>query len=182
VKINVGCGSKRLPGYVNVDINPAYGPDYACHADRLGFCGDGQAEEILLEAVYEHLYLTERPRALAEWRRCLCSGGRLVINWLPDAEAAAMRLSRHIRGECGADCGTRDEFPHFNLEVFERFACAPPQTHHELAYNVHKGLFTREVVRQELEAAGFHIASIEGRTYPGEHGSPVNLCIEAVKV
>lgn len=179
MKINIGCGSNKKPGYVNCDINPEVSPDYLCFADQLSFCGNGEADEILLEAVYEHLYLTERPRALQEWKRCLRAGGRLVINWLPDSEAAASRLCRHLRGECGENCGTRDEFPHFTLEVFERFACAPPHTHHESPYNVHKGLFTKEIVERELREAGFRIIFIERRVYPGERGDPVNLCVEA---
>ncbi len=39
-----------------------------------------------MDAVYEHLYHFERPRALAEWYRVLEPGGALHLNWIPDFE------------------------------------------------------------------------------------------------
>jgi hypothetical protein len=50
VKLNLGCGDKILPGYVNVDVAPARAgqkPDVICDLHRLEPFQDAAADEIL---------------------------------------------------------------------------------------------------------------------------------------
>lgn len=188
VKIVVGSGRKRLPGYTHVDLNPEVEPDYVTSADILDFCGDGEAEEILLEAVYEHLYESERMRALEEWARVLKKGGALRILWVPDTEIALSAYYLHlaeieVAGVCNRkECGPVPEFPHFDLEMLERVTSGAKGLHDEKPYQVHKSIFNRAKVRDEVSKFGqFDIQYCSNQRYPGEVGVPYNICLSAVR-
>jgi SAM-dependent methyltransferase len=78
VKLNLGCGERRLPGYVNCDILPQVAADR--HFDLNCFpypFEDGCADEILLDNVLEHL--AEIPPVMEELHRLLRGGGIVRI-------------------------------------------------------------------------------------------------------
>lgn len=75
-KLNLGCGKKLLPGYINIDL---YGnPDIVSDIKALPF-KDEDVDEILAVHVFEHFYLKEVPDVLKEWKRVLKPGGMLVL-------------------------------------------------------------------------------------------------------
>jgi len=83
--VNLGCGTRALPGFVNIDAGPAPGVDcvWDCRAS-LPFA-DGSVRGIFSEHFFEHLrYEDEAPALLRECRRVLQPGGvlRLIV---PDA-------------------------------------------------------------------------------------------------
>jgi predicted SAM-dependent methyltransferase len=88
VRLNIGCGSKRLDGYIGVDLSPA--ADVQADIKSLPF-EDGSADEIMGVHVFEHLYRWEAPAALAEWLRVLKPGGLLVLE-MPDI----IKVARYI--------------------------------------------------------------------------------------
>ena len=98
LRLNLGCGNKRLEGHFNIDIVATPATDLACDITRLPMFADGTAEEIRLEAVYEHLFRHERLAAIREWFRVLKPGGRLRVDWIPDFDAVA---GRYVRREPG---------------------------------------------------------------------------------
>jgi hypothetical protein len=56
VKLNLGCGPTRLPGWVNVDKVGLFQPDAVVDLERFPWpWPDSSAEEILLNHVLEHL-------------------------------------------------------------------------------------------------------------------------------
>ena len=82
IRLNLGCGDKILPGYVNVDIAPSRAgrtPDVICDLRKLAAFADGYADEVLSVHVIEHFYRWETHAVLAEWVRVLKPGGRMVI-------------------------------------------------------------------------------------------------------
>lgn len=174
MKINVGCGYKRIPGFANADIDPDTDADFVTTAGGLYFCEDEGAEEIRLDAVYEHLSRSERFKALWEWMRCLRPGGNLVINWIPDFQCA-------IKLFLGGEVGPTDEFPTWNLELLERVANGVSDLFDGNPRQLHRGLFTKDFVRTELEDAGFVVDVILDSVYPGERGKPYNICLVAHK-
>ena len=82
VRLNLGCGDKILPGYVNVDVVESRAgkrPDVLCDLHRLEPFADDSADEILAVHVVEHFWRWEVLDILKEWVRVLKPGGRLVL-------------------------------------------------------------------------------------------------------
>ena len=92
-KLNLGCGKKILPGYVNVDITPRQGakPDVECDVRNLHVFSDNYADEILSVHVIEHFYRWEVEAVLAEWVRVLKPGGTMILE-TPNLVTACRKL------------------------------------------------------------------------------------------
>ena len=81
-KLNLGCGDKILPGYINVDVAEARlgkKPDVLCDLRKLTPFEDQSVDEILSVHVVEHFWRWEVVDILKEWVRVLKPGGKLVI-------------------------------------------------------------------------------------------------------
>ena len=77
---NVGCGPFGRDGWVNLDLFGGRGVTMRVDCRRHLPLGDGSCRGIHVEHYFEHLEPTlERPRFLAECRRCLEEGGVLRI-------------------------------------------------------------------------------------------------------
>lgn len=56
MRLNLGCGHRKLPGYVNVDKSPACAPDAVVDLEVFPWpFPDDAAEEVVLRHVLEHL-------------------------------------------------------------------------------------------------------------------------------
>ena len=78
VRINLGCGDKILPGYINVDTAPSRGgksPDLIADIRDLKKIKAAIADEVLAVHVIEHFYYWEVIPLLQSWRRVLKAGG-----------------------------------------------------------------------------------------------------------
>lgn len=81
VRLNLGCGQKIWPGFVNVDLadnTSGFKPDVCADLRSLPF-PDDYADEAYAIHVLEHFYLWDVPGVLQEWRRVLKPGGRLIV-------------------------------------------------------------------------------------------------------
>lgn len=86
LRLHLGCGGRRFPGYVNVDINPTPAVDYVGSIVDLP-CGPGTVDRIETFHAVEHLPHRDLPEALRSWQRALAPGGTLVIE-CPDFDEA----------------------------------------------------------------------------------------------
>lgn len=96
VRLNLGCGDKILPGYVNVDVVESRAgkkPDVLCDLHRLTPFGDAHADEVMAIHVVEHFWRWEVEAILREWIRVLKPGGRLVLE-CPNLESACEEFLR----------------------------------------------------------------------------------------
>jgi predicted SAM-dependent methyltransferase len=89
IKLNLGCGDKILPGYINVDVaseRAGKKPDVISDIRKLTF-NDNYADEILSVHVIEHFWRWEVSDILKEWIRVLKPGGKLILE-CPNLQAA----------------------------------------------------------------------------------------------
>lgn len=82
MKLNLGCGDKILPDYVNVDVVESRAgkkPDVICDLHQLTPFEDNAADEILSVHVVEHFWRWEVVDILREWVRVLKPGGKMIL-------------------------------------------------------------------------------------------------------
>lgn len=82
MKLNIGCGGRRIEGFTGVDAVARPAADIVAPAHAIPL-PDGSVEEIMAIHVWEHFYRWECDAVIAEWKRLLQPGGRLVLE-LPD--------------------------------------------------------------------------------------------------
>jgi len=84
-KLNLGCGRRYLPGYINCDVSDAVKTDLCFDLNSFPYpFEDETADEIRLEHVLEHL--PDTVAAMCELHRILRVGGVLRI-WVPYAKS-----------------------------------------------------------------------------------------------
>jgi predicted SAM-dependent methyltransferase len=81
IRLNLGCGKKLWPGFINVDFPGNWSgvkPDVECDITQLTF-PDDYADEVHAIHVIEHINRDKSLDALKEWRRVLKPGGKIAI-------------------------------------------------------------------------------------------------------
>lgn len=86
IKLHLGCGQRRLSGFINIDMNWSPATDYRCDIARLP-CPDSSVARIETYHVIEHIPRPRVEQVLGEWYRVLEPGGVLVIE-CPDFRGA----------------------------------------------------------------------------------------------
>jgi len=76
IRINLGCGRRKLPDWINVDIE---GADVNCDISKTLPFEDNYADEIMGIHIIEHFYAWQTTDILKEWMRVLKPGGKLVL-------------------------------------------------------------------------------------------------------
>lgn len=82
IRLNLGCGDKLLPGYVNVDLPGNWSgkpPDVVADVTKRLPFDDNHADEIKAIHLIEHLNRWDAQDVLADWLRVLKPGGLLVL-------------------------------------------------------------------------------------------------------
>lgn len=149
MKLNLGCGRRKLDGYINCDLpDNSYGvtPDVSCNICQLPF-GDGSAEEILAVHVFEHVWLKDIRSVLAEWKRVLTPDGLLIM------EMPCLNKILHWFDQPDMDP---------RMTMFALYG--DPGTHKSEA-DLHKWCWSKEAIKAALENAGFSNVRIEQAQY-----------------
>jgi predicted SAM-dependent methyltransferase len=133
LQLHVGCGERRLPGYVHIDIRPLPGLDLVHPIDDLPMYADDSVDLIYNCHVLEHVGRRETQRPLREWWRILKPGG-ILRTAVPDLAAccAVYRETGDLTRIHGLLYG-RQDYPE----------------------NTHRIGFDWTYLKQQLEEAGF---------------------------
>lgn len=96
IKLHLGCGNVRLPGYVNIDAQKSAAAEKIGNVRELDYA-DASVDMIYSCAVIEHFGRHEWKDVLSEWARVLKPGGLLRISTM-DFEACVERYreKRHL--------------------------------------------------------------------------------------
>ena len=77
-KLNLGCGTTRIPGYIGVDVNRGGGADLIASATCLPF-KEGSIAEVFTSHMLEHLLGMDLDLAMREIHRTLMPQGQLPV-------------------------------------------------------------------------------------------------------
>jgi len=86
MKLHLGCGTKILNGYINIDVRQLEGVHIVSSIDNLSMFTDNSVELIYCCHVLEHLSRHDVLKTLKEWNRVLKPGGVVRIS-VPNFEA-----------------------------------------------------------------------------------------------
>lgn len=164
MKLDIGAGKTRLPGYKTVDIIPFEGVDYVFDIgnERWPF-EDNSIEEVHASHVIEHLDAKERIRFVNELYRVLVPGGKAKIitphwacnraygdlthKWPPVSEQWFFYLEREWR----------KRVPHTDIEFNpDGYNCNFTAT---WSYSLHPDVLKREEADQRFAALFFRDAA-----------------------
>ena len=87
IRLNLGCGRFRLPGFINVDQFGSVNPDLVSDALSLP-CQPGSVSEIYAGHILEHFRFDDGMKALRYWHGLLCGGGAISV-CVPDFDYLA---------------------------------------------------------------------------------------------
>lgn len=141
LRLNVGAGDDRRPGFISVDLREDVA-DVVAPADALPF-PDGSAAEVLALDILEHVPSFRTQGLLREWHRVLAPGGRLTCR-VPNLAVLGLLLAR---GE--------------NLAQVIENVYGGHRWGPEGAYDAHHHGFTPATFVQELSRAGFAVHDLD---------------------
>lgn len=176
LKLNLGAGRERIPGFHSVDINPNVGPDILLAADDLHSIGHNTVEEIRAVDVLEHMPYRWTGRVLREWARVLVPGGLLYVQ-VPDAERIMtwyVKDKRLLLERLPADLPRTPEMGAAWRLLGGQEDGTITQEGDDWHFNCHYALFSPESLIDALDAAGFSIDKLEINVHP-------NICCHAHK-
>jgi ubiquinone/menaquinone biosynthesis C-methylase UbiE len=149
LKLNLGCGSDYLSGWVNIDAYADARVDYRYDIKKLPY-DDNSVDEIRVYHVIEHMDFHEGNASLREWYRALKPGGRLHLE-TPDFLAS-----------CQEFVNANEEYRVFLYGHFFSEAWIPGQ--------IHKFLFTEIQLKTQLQWVGFtNIKRLEADSHYTNH-------------
>ena len=120
VRLHLGCGGTRMPGYVNIDFPPSSHnvmdviADYEADLASMDF-PEASVDEIRIHHAFEHFNRVVALGMLVRWHKWLKLGGQLMIetpDFVETSRAALttdvkhqIALVRHLEGDQTADWG-----------------------------------------------------------------------------
>jgi SAM-dependent methyltransferase len=124
--LNLGCGYDYRPGFLNVDSDPACGPDLIADVASLPMLPSGHFDHIVAHDVLEHISRTKTDDVLEEWARLLAPTGHMFVRVPSLQHLAALSLADgyqdadHAAGIIHLLFGTQAQTGDYHLTSFTR--------------------------------------------------------------
>lgn len=120
VKLYLGCGWRRIPGFVHIDPDPLSHVDHIAPLDRLDMFEDDSVDLIYASHVLQKFGRYQVFDVLCEWYRALRPGGRLRLAGPDFSKAAEYYLQNgDIREVIGLVVGGQTFPGDLNLMLFD---------------------------------------------------------------
>jgi SAM-dependent methyltransferase len=99
IKLNLGSGSSKIEGFVNIDVEPSCKPDLVCNfiTDRLPYVDDTVDEVVLFHCI-EHIGKRFHRKMLCEIWRVLKPGCMLTISY-PEYLKCVQNWKTNFKGQ-----------------------------------------------------------------------------------
>jgi len=136
MKLNLGSGFVKIPGFINVDIDKNVEPDMVADIRDLKEIENESVDEILASHVLEHFLQKETFGILREWYRVLKKEGIIYVI-VPDINKI---ISDYTQGKA-------------NLCCLEKVILGSDQSATE--FMIHKNIFTRKKLKRFLIVTGY---------------------------
>jgi predicted SAM-dependent methyltransferase len=162
LRLNVGSGRVKKPGYLNVDVDPSVRPDVVLTLDSPLPFAAASFESVEAYHVIEHVYPWQALDLLTEFHRILKPGGKIVLE-CPNIESACGWLVQNA--EYGWDS---------RMGMWALYGDPNPRNH----LFMHRWGYTAPTLREILQKAGF--SSIR-RESPQTHVPKRDLRMVGVK-
>lgn len=176
VRLYLGCGRRRIPGFVHVDPEPAPDLDFVGPIDRLAMFADDSIDLIYASHVLERFGRYDIFDVVSEWYRALRQGGTLRLAG-PDFGKAARHYLAHgdIREVIGLVVGRQDADGDVHRSLFDEVNLG------ELLLDVGFVSVDRYDWRRTGHAAHDDLSQSYLPHMDKAHGTLVSLNVEAVK-
>ena len=198
-RLNLGCASRPLPGYINIDLDTIEEikarypnidiPDnleiFQYDIFNLPY-DDGTVDEVKSDSMLEHLSFLEEKKFFYEMKRVLRSGGELVFS-VPDFEAA-VKLWLEAKDDWKYFYRNDDEaiaqqhwFGQYSYAMDNRWGYLTaslfgPQNSEG---QFHKNCYTENKIRKMLEFLDFDVAELSFFKWKGDRDRMIQ--VRAVK-
>lgn len=99
LKLNLGCGSNKIEGFVNIDTEASCKPDVVCNfiTNKLPY-KTSSVEEVVLFHTIEHISKRFHPTILKEIHRVLKLGGSFIVSY-PEFLKCVDNWKNNFRGQ-----------------------------------------------------------------------------------
>lgn len=139
MKLVVGAGERKVPGFVHHDVQALDGIDIVCEFwDLKKHVKKESCQEIHMTHVLEHFPMTDSVRVLSELEKFLAPGGKLYIE-VPNFKWHAEEILRNPS----------------NRQIVE-YAFGGQLNEWDYHYNG----YTTQILKEDLEWAGFRVESM----------------------
>jgi predicted SAM-dependent methyltransferase len=152
LRLHIGCGKGRLPGWVDIDVDPA--PLAMNVLWGLPF-REGSVRRVFVSHLLEHLFYPRDVRFFLGELRRVCAPGAIVRIVVPDIEQCIAAYVADDRSFYASRRETWDWWPRdtTRLQDFLAYAGAGPEPAH--LFEAHKYGYDFETLARALGEAGF---------------------------
>jgi SAM-dependent methyltransferase len=183
--LEIGPGSKRIPGFETLSIEPGEHVDYVLDCTKKLPFKDNCFDQIYASHVLEHVHWNLVENTLIEWVRILKPGGVLEI-WVPDGLKICQAF---VDAESfGKNYIDLDGWYRFNSEkdpclwAGGRIFSYGDGTDNSKSPNWHKSIFSKRFLKLIMERTGLeNIVDMKKSEIRGHDHGWINLGIKGIK-